>query len=59
MIRRFIRLLTGHGRREELADRLVSEHRANTDATRRALKARVNALERLVEKLREDTVSWR
>lgn len=58
MMGRLIRQLTGQGKREARADELVREHRIRTAPERRALKARVNALERLVDKLKEDTAQW-
>lgn len=54
---RLIRKLTGHGRRQEEAEEVVRNHKQTTSAPRREVKARVAAIERLVQHLKEDT-TW-
>ncbi|WP_347139422.1 hypothetical protein [Paracoccus sp. SSK6] len=58
MMGRLIRQLTGHGRREAKADEIMREYEAETAPEKRAIKARVAAVERLVRKLEEDVTAW-
>ncbi|WP_167550361.1 hypothetical protein [Paracoccus marcusii] len=55
---RLIRQLTGHGRRAEEADTIMREHMNESAPEKRAIKARVRAIERLVEQLEKDTQTW-
>ncbi|MFN4062327.1 MAG: hypothetical protein ACK4IA_16460 [Paracoccus hibiscisoli] len=54
MMGRLIRQLTGHGRRAERADSIMRDHLKESAPEKRAIKARVAAIERLVEKLEKD-----
>ncbi|TJZ86173.1 hypothetical protein [Paracoccus hibiscisoli] len=54
MMGRLIRQLTGHGRRAERADTIMRDHMESSAPEKRAIKARVAAIERLVEKLEKD-----
>jgi hypothetical protein len=58
MMGRLIRQLTGHGRRAEKADTIMREHMTDSAPEKRAIKARVRAIERLVEQLEKDTTAW-
>ncbi|QBX34577.1 hypothetical protein E4191_07535 [Paracoccus liaowanqingii] len=58
MMGRLLRQLTGHGRRAEKADTLIRDHMAETAPQKRAIKARVAAIERLVQQLEKDTQTW-
>ncbi|TNC05571.1 hypothetical protein FHD68_03680 [Paracoccus marcusii] len=58
MMGRLIRQLTGHGRRAEEADTIMREHMNESAPEKRAIKARVRAIERLVEQLEKDTQTW-
>ena len=58
MMGRLIRQLKGCGRRAERADTIMREHEARSAPERRQIKARVKAIERLVQQLEEDTKTW-
>lgn len=58
MMGRLIRQLTGHGRRAEKADTIMRDHMADSAPEKRAIKARVAAIERLVQQLEKDTTAW-
>lgn len=55
MIRQFIRSLLGHGIREARADQIVRDHYQDAAPEKRAIKARVAAIERLVAGLETDS----
>ncbi|WP_268943998.1 hypothetical protein [Paracoccus benzoatiresistens] len=59
MMGRLIRHLTGHGRREAKADEIMREYEAETAPEKRAIKARVAAVERLVQQLEREVTTWR
>ena len=58
MMGRLIRQLPGHGRREAKADEIRREHQAQSAPEKRAIKARVAAIERLVQQLEKDARTW-
>lgn len=58
MMGRLIRQLTGHGRRAEKADKIMRDHMTNSAPEKRTIKARVMAIERLVQQLEKDTTAW-
>lgn len=58
MMGRLIRQLTGHGRREAKAEEIMREHLVASAPQKRAIKARVAAIERLVQQLERDTKQW-
>lgn len=58
MMGRLIRQLTGHVRREARADEIMREHQVQSAPEKRAIKARVAAVERLVQKLEKDVTTW-
>lgn len=58
MMGRLIRHLTGHGRRAERADTIMRDHMTETAPEKRAIKARLAAIERLVAHLEKDTTKW-
>lgn len=58
MMGRLIRQLTGHGRRAEKADTIMRDHMTDSAPEKRAIKARVAAIERLVQQLEKDTTAW-
>lgn len=58
MMGRLIRQLTGHGRREAKADEIMREYRKEAAPEKRAIKARVAAIERLVQQLEKDARTW-
>ena len=57
MMGRLIRQLTGHGRRAEKADTIMRDHMTDSAPEKRAIKARVAAIERLVQQLEKDTTA--
>ena len=57
MMGRLIRQLTGHGRRAEKADAIMRDHMNESAPEKRAIKARVAAIERLVQQLEKDTTA--
>ena len=57
MMGRLIRQLTGHGRREAKADEIMREHLEKSAPEKRAIKARVAAVERLVQQLEKKVVT--
>ena len=59
MMGRLIRHLTGHGRREAKADEIIRDYEAEAALQKRAIKARVAAIGRLVQQLEKDTTAWR
>lgn len=59
MIRRFIRSLLGHGIREARADQIMRDHYMDAAPEKRAIKARVAAIERLVDGLQKDAAQPR
>jgi hypothetical protein len=59
MMGRLIRQLTGHGRREAKTDEIMREHLAQSAPEKRAIKARVAAVERLVQQLEREVTTWR
>lgn len=58
MMGRLIRQLTGHGRRAEKADMIMRDHMTDSAPEKREIKARVAAIERLVQQLEKDTTAW-
>jgi len=58
MMGRLIRQLTGHGRREAKADEIMREHLEKSAPEKRAIKARVAAVERLVQQLEKEVATW-
>ena len=59
MMGRLICQLTGRGRREAKADEIMRDYEAEAAPQKRAIKARVAAIERLVQQLEKDTTAWR
>lgn len=55
---RFIRQLTGHGRREAMADEIMRDYEAEAEPQKRAIKTRVAAVERLVRQLEKEVTTW-
>ncbi|QIR84995.1 hypothetical protein [Paracoccus sp. AK26] len=58
MMGRLIRQLTGHGRREAKAEEIMREHLKKSAPEKRAIKARVAAVERLVQQLEKEVSTW-
>ena len=58
MMGRLIRQLTGHGRREAKAEEIMREHLEKSAPEKRAIKARVAAVERLVQQLEKEVATW-
>ena len=58
MMGRLIRQLTGHGRREAKAEEIMREHLEKSAPEKRAIKARVAAVERLVQQLEKEVTQW-
>jgi hypothetical protein len=58
MMGRLIRQLTGHGRREAKAEAIMREHLEKSAPEKRAIKARVAAVERLVQQLEKEVTTW-
>ena len=59
MMGRLICQLTGRGRREAKADEIMRDYEAEAAPQKRAIKARVAAIGRLVQQLEKDTTAWR
>ena len=59
MMGRLICKLTGRGHREAKADEIIRDYEAEAALQKRAIKARVAAIERLVQQLEKDTTPWR